>query len=119
MSRRPPIYTRTVTLFPYATLFRSDPGLIGVTQCAALGAVLVIYFADPAAGVWLLPAAGMAGALAAAVLMQSLAGRDGGVLTVILAGVAVGSLAWALTALAMNLSPNPWAIREEIGRAHV
>src|SRR3546814_18845545 len=83
MSRRPPIYTRTVTLFPYATLFRSDPGLIGVTQCAALGAVLVIYFADPAAGVWLLPAAGMAGALAAAVLMQSLAGRDGGVLTVI------------------------------------
>src|SRR5690606_4274658 len=52
--------------------------------------------------------------LAAAVLMQALAGRDGGVLTVILVGVAVGSLAWALTALAMNLSPNPWAIREVV-----
>src|SRR3546814_14582386 len=56
----------------------------------------------------------MVGAWAVAVLMESLAGRGGGVRTVILAGVAVGSLAWALTALAMNLSPNPWAIREVV-----
>jgi iron complex transport system permease protein len=90
----------------------ADPGLIGVSQCAALGAITVIYFGLSFDQVWTLPAAGMMGALLAAGLMQALAGRDAGVLTVILAGVAVGSLASALMALAMNLSPNLWAIRE-------
>ena len=90
----------------------ADPGLIGVSQCAALGAIMVIYFNLTFDAVWVLPAAGMMGALFAAALMQALAGRDSGILTVILAGVAIGSLASALMALAMNLSPNLWAIRE-------
>lgn len=90
----------------------ADPGLIGVSQCAALGAIVVIYFNLSFDAVWVLPAAGMTGALLAAALMQALAGREAGILTVILAGVAIGSLASALMALAMNLSPNLWAIRE-------
>lgn len=90
----------------------ADPGLIGVSQCAALGAVVVIYFGLSADHVWVLPAAGMAGALLAALMMQVLAGRESSMLTVILAGVAIGSLASALTSLAMNVSPNLWAIRE-------
>ncbi|MFC3230743.1 FecCD family ABC transporter permease [Marinibaculum pumilum] len=90
----------------------ADPGIIGVSQCAALGAVATIYFGLAGASVWLLPAAGMAGAMLAAIAMQVLAGRDASVLTVILAGVAIGSIAWSLTSLAMNLSPNVWAVRE-------
>lgn len=90
----------------------ADPGLIGVSQCAALGAVVVIYFGLSIDHAWVLPAAGMAGALLAALMMQVLAGRESSMLTVILAGVAINSMASAMTSLAMNLSPNLWAIRE-------
>ncbi len=45
-------------------------------------------------------------------LVKLLAGRNAGTLAVILAGVAVTSLAGALTALALNLSPNPFAAME-------
>src|SRR3546814_2574611 len=44
--------------------------------------------------------------------MQALAGRTTGALPLILAGVAVSSLAAALTSLALNLSPNPFAALE-------
>lgn len=45
-------------------------------------------------------------------LVKLLAGRNAGTLAVILAGVAVTSLAGAFTALALNLSPNPFAAME-------
>ncbi|WP_449687210.1 FecCD family ABC transporter permease [Aerophototrophica crusticola] len=54
----------------------------------------------------------MAGALLATGVLYLLAGRDAGVLTLILAGVAVSSLAAALTSLALSLSPNPFALTE-------
>lgn len=45
-------------------------------------------------------------------LVRLLAGRDAGTLTLILAGVAISSLAGALTTLALNLAPNPFAALE-------
>ena len=45
-------------------------------------------------------------------LVQALAGSGGGSITLILAGIAVSSLAGALTSLALNLSPNPFAASE-------
>jgi iron complex transport system permease protein len=45
-------------------------------------------------------------------LILGLAGRDGGATTLILAGIAVSALAGALTALVLNLSPNPFAAAE-------
>ena len=54
----------------------------------------------------------MAGAFLAVLLVQALAGSGGGSITLILAGIAVSSLAGALTALALNLSPNPFAASE-------
>src|SRR3546814_9288704 len=44
MIRRPPRSTRTDTLFPYTTLFRSDPSLVEETLEARRNQVLVPLF---------------------------------------------------------------------------
>jgi iron complex transport system permease protein len=59
-----------------------------------------------------LPLAALAGAGLAVVVVRAMAGSDGAVLTVILAGVAVSAFAGAMTSLALNLSPNPYAAME-------
>ena len=96
-------------------LFRNplaEPGIIGVSASAALGAVLVFYFGLAGAFYLALPLAGIAGALVAVFALYALSGRDAGVLTLILAGVAISSLAGALTSLALNLAPSPYAALE-------
>jgi len=90
----------------------AEPGLIGVSASAALGAVVAFYSGWSLVFPLALPAGGMAGALLAVSLLYALAGRDAGVLTLILAGTAIGSLAGALTSLALSLSPNPFALTE-------
>lgn len=89
----------------------AEPGLIGISSSASLGAVLAIYTGLSAAFPLGLPVAALTGALIAVFVVQALAG-SGGVLTVILAGVAVSSFAAAMTSLALNLSPNPFAALE-------
>lgn len=90
----------------------AEPGLIGVSGSAALGAVLALYTGLAAAFPLALPLMGLAGAFAATLLVHALAGLAGGALTLILAGIAVSSLAGALTSLVLNLSPNPFAAAE-------
>ena len=89
----------------------AEPGLLGVSSGAALGAVIAIYsgvgFALPLA----VPLAGLAGALLASLLTLAL-GRGGGVLVLVLAGAAVSALMVTGTALALNLAPNPFAAWE-------
>jgi iron complex transport system permease protein len=89
----------------------ADPGLVGVSSTAALGAVLALYTGLSALFPLALPLIAIGGGLMCVFLLQGLAGR-GGVLTLILAGVAISSLAGALTSLALNLSPNPYAALE-------
>jgi len=90
----------------------AEPGVIGVSSSAALGAVIVFYFGLSAIFPIALPLGGIAGALLAVVFLYLLTGKNSSMLTLILAGVAVSSLAAALTALALNLSPNPYASLE-------
>ena len=90
----------------------AEPGLIGASSSAALGAVLVLYFGLSAAVPLALPLAGMAGALVSVVLLAALVGGEASTLTLILAGIAINSFATALTALALNLAPNPYAVYE-------
>jgi iron complex transport system permease protein len=90
----------------------AEPGLLGVTAAAALGAVLAIHSGWSQAAPLALPLFALGGAFAAALLAQALAGPRGGALTLILAGVAVSSFAGALTSLALNLSPSPFAALE-------
>ena len=90
----------------------ASPGLVGSAGGAALGASLTLY-SGLAAGFWLaLPAGGIVGSLLATLLVYSLAGRAAGTATLILAGVAVNSIAMALISLLINLAPSPYAVRE-------
>jgi len=90
----------------------AEPGLIGVSAGAALGAVMTINTGIASVFALALPLGGLAGGLAAVLVVQTLAGLRGGPLTLILAGVAVTTFASALLALALNLSPNPFAALE-------
>lgn len=90
----------------------ADPGLLGVSASASLGAVIAIYTGLSAAYPLGLPLAALAGAVAAVIIVQAMAGSGRGTLTIILAGVAVTSFAGAMTSLALNLSPNPFAAME-------
>jgi iron complex transport system permease protein len=90
----------------------ADPGLIGVSGSAALGAVIAIHTGLAASFVLGLPLAALAGALASVFLILLLAGPGGGSLTLILAGIAISSLAGALSSLVLNFSPNPFAANE-------
>ncbi|MEM8570643.1 MAG: iron ABC transporter permease [Pseudomonadota bacterium] len=90
----------------------AEPGLIGVSGSAALGAVIAIQTGLAGAFVLALPAFALGGALAGVLLVVALAGPRGSSLTLILAGIAISALAAALTSLVLNLSPNPFAANE-------
>ena len=92
----------------------AEPGLIGVSSSAALGAVLALQTGITASTSLGLPVAAMCGALAGVVLVLALAGPRGGSITLILAGIAISALAAAMTSLVLNLSPNPFAANEII-----
>jgi iron complex transport system permease protein len=90
----------------------AEPGLLGISGAAALGAALALYSGIAAMVPMALPAAALTGAALATLLVQGMAGAGGSSITLILAGVAVSSLSGALTSLVLNLSPNPFAASE-------
>lgn len=89
----------------------AEPGLLGVSAGAALGAVIAVYFGFAAHFASVAPLLGLIGALLASVLTFAL-GRGGGTITLVLAGAAVSALAAAGIALALNLAPSPYAAYE-------
>lgn len=89
----------------------AEPGLLGVSAGAALGAVIAIYFGLATHFAAAAPIAGLLGALLASVLTLAL-GSGGGTITLVLAGAAVSALAAAGISLALNLAPNPYAAYE-------
>jgi iron complex transport system permease protein len=90
----------------------ASPSLFGAPQSAALGAVLVIATGLADVRSFLLPVVAIVFAFGSVFALLAIAGRSAGLLLLILAGLALSSLAGALTALAMNLSPNPFATLE-------
>lgn len=90
----------------------ADPGVIGVSASAALGAVIAIHFGLAALSPLLVPALAILTALLATIVLYVVAMRDASVLTLILAGVALSSFANALTSLAINLAPNPYSLND-------
>jgi iron complex transport system permease protein len=89
----------------------AEPGLLGVSAGAALGAVIAVYFGFAAHFTTVAPLLGLIGALLASFLTFAL-GRGGGTITLVLAGAAVSALAAAGIALALNLAPSPYAAYE-------
>lgn len=92
----------------------AEPSLIGVSGGAALGAVLAIHLGLSQTIAMALPAGGLAGAVIAMLAVVTLAGIQGGPVTLILAGLAVSAIATALISLALNLSQNPFASVEMV-----
>jgi iron complex transport system permease protein len=90
----------------------AEPGITGVSSAAALGAVVMFYFGFAARLPLALPLGGIAGGAFSTLLLYGVAGRGASTTTLILAGVAISSFASALTALALNLAPNPYAVIE-------
>ncbi len=96
-------------------LFRNplaDPGVTGVTSSAGFGAVVAMYFGLAVVNPILLPACAIAGALATSSILYFLSRSGAERTALILAGAAIASFATAMTALAMSLAPNPYAMSE-------
>lgn len=90
----------------------AEPGVIGISGGAGLGAVIAIHTGAAGAFALALPIGGLVGALLATGAVLLLAGPHGGSLTLVLAGVAVASLATALISAVLALSENPFAAVE-------
>ena len=90
----------------------ASPSLFGAPQSAAFGAVLVIALGLADVRSYALPVAAIAMAFASVFVLLTIAGRNAGLLILILAGLAISSLAGAMTALVMNLSSNPFVVLE-------
>jgi len=90
----------------------AEPSVLGASNAAALGAVGAIYFGLAELHPLVLPVLAIAAALVALALLFTLAGKSESPLTLILAGIAVSTLAGAAISLALNLSPNPFAAME-------
>jgi len=90
----------------------ADPGLLGITGTAGLGAVVAFYWGWAASFPPTLVAGGLVGAGIGAAFLLAFAGQAPSGSSLILAGVAVSAIASALLALALTLAPNPFALAE-------
>lgn len=90
----------------------ADPSLVGASQGAALGAATVFYYGWLSTlGAFAITIAGLLGALISLCLMLLLAG-GAQAYRVVLAGLAISTIAGALLATALNFAPNPYAMQE-------
>jgi iron complex transport system permease protein len=102
----------------------ADPGLFGIAPMAALGAVASFWLTPllpDAWAAWSLPVLALTGAGSGMAALALIAGRTasdgaggagGGIALFTLAGLMLASLAGAMTALAITLAPNPFALSE-------
>ena len=98
----------------YARNPLADPGVLGVSSMAALGAVMTLYLGAAMTLPWLLPVGAMIGALIGIALLLLLSGATSSILSFVLAGMILNTVSSAGVALALNLSPSPWAVSEII-----
>jgi len=92
----------------------AEPALFGAPQSAAAAASLVIAFGLVPATSIAVPVAGIAGALVSVGGLVAIAGRRAGLTVTRLAGLAFAAFAGALTALILNLAPNPFIALEVV-----
>lgn len=98
-------------------LFRNplaEPGLVGISACASLGAIIALYYGLSAWAWFVLPLLGIGGALLGVIAMLALAGRQHSLTGLLLAGVALNAFAGSCIALALNFAPNPYAMSEMV-----
>lgn len=89
----------------------AEPGTLGISAMSALGAVLSIFFNIAGLHPYVLPICGVLGGITGTTALVVLSGTAS-VLTLVLSGIILSSLAIAGISLALSLSPNPWAAYE-------
>jgi iron complex transport system permease protein len=90
----------------------AEPGVLGVSAMASLFATVTIYWGLVELSPWILPGAAISGALLATALLALIAPKISSVVTLVLVGVGLSSLAGALMALLINLAPNPFSLSD-------
>src|SRR5215218_11315437 len=85
----------------------AEPALFGAPQAAAAAAALVIAFGFAPVTSFAVPVAGILGATISIAGLVMIAGRRASLTVTLLAGLALASFAGAVTALILNLAPNP------------
>ena len=92
----------------------ADPGILGISSASGLGGVIAVYYGLTASFALALPVMAIAFGGIATLVLVIMASRDASVLTLILAGVAISSIAGSLTSLAMSLAPTPLSMQEMV-----
>ena len=92
----------------------AEPGVLGVSASAALGASLVLFYGGAGVASFFVPIAAIVGALGATAILALAAAHTGSVVTLILIGVGLSSFAGAVMALLLNLAPNPFSLADLI-----
>jgi iron complex transport system permease protein len=92
----------------------AEPGVLGVSAAAALGAAGAIAFGLGALSPLAVPMAAIGGALFAVALLAAAAARGASNTGLILVGVGISSLTGALMAMLMAAAPNPFSLAELI-----
>lgn len=90
----------------------ADPGVLGVSSIAALGAIIAIYFNLSAEAAWLTPLAAIVFAVGGTAILYALGAGRLSPSRLILVGVGMASFAGAMIALVMNLAPNPFILSD-------
>ena len=92
----------------------AEPGVLGTSSSAALGAVVAMQSGLAIAMPWLMPVGALTAAALSVVFVLAMAGPRGSGLTLILSGIALSSIAAALTSVILTMSPNPFAAMEAL-----
>ena len=92
----------------------AEPGVLGVSAAASLGATLSLYYGFAALSIWILPLSAITGALLATALIALAAVRTTSVVALILVGVGLSSFCGAAMSFLMNMAPNPFTLSDMI-----
>lgn len=87
----------------------AEPSVLGISGGASLAAVIAFYTGLANAFPLALPLSGIVGAGLVGLLLLAINLRFGSSLHLLLGGIAIAALTSALAALALNLTPNPFA----------
>jgi iron complex transport system permease protein len=90
----------------------ADSGVLGISACAALGAVLAIFMNVHVLHELAVPVAAIVGAALGLALLALLMSRAASMISFLLGGVMLASLSGAATALIISLAPTPFATSE-------
>lgn len=97
------------------SLFRNplaEPGILGISSCASLGAVLALYFGLVSLGYFMLPLMAVVFTLLGIGFLFWVLRSDYSTDKIILAGMLMNALMAALMALVLNFAPSPFALHE-------